>query len=242
MALELKQQVKLSQQLVMTPQLQQAIKLLQLSRLELEGLLYQELQENPVLEEGPEPDLDADSGASAAEIADATEATSEIPTASKNDDASGDDGEPLDGANAELASDLANCRLGRRARPRAPPTRRRSSTSTGRTTWSPSRTPACARQPATTSGPPSSRPSRGGSRWRTTSSGSCSWRTSPWRRRWRPASSSGNLDDRGYLTSDLDEIARQSGVRVEVVAASLARARAGVRSPRAWLRATCASA
>ena len=32
MALELKQQVKLSQQLVMTPQLQQAIKLLQLSR------------------------------------------------------------------------------------------------------------------------------------------------------------------------------------------------------------------
>ena len=38
MAIELKQQVKLSQQLVMTPQLQQAIKLLQLSRLELERL------------------------------------------------------------------------------------------------------------------------------------------------------------------------------------------------------------
>ena len=35
MALELRQQLKLSQQLVMTPQLQQAIKLLQLSRLEL---------------------------------------------------------------------------------------------------------------------------------------------------------------------------------------------------------------
>ncbi|MCA9512072.1 MAG: RNA polymerase factor sigma-54 [Myxococcota bacterium] len=51
MAIELKQQVKLSQQLVMTPQLQQAIKLLQLNRLELQALVQQELQENPVLEE-----------------------------------------------------------------------------------------------------------------------------------------------------------------------------------------------
>jgi RNA polymerase sigma-54 factor len=50
-AIELKQELRLSQQLVMTPQLQQAIKLLQLSRLELVGLVQQELQENPVLEE-----------------------------------------------------------------------------------------------------------------------------------------------------------------------------------------------
>jgi RNA polymerase sigma-54 factor len=58
-AIELKQQLRLTQQLVMTPQLQQAIKLLQLSRLELVGLVQQELQENPVLEEvleGDEPD------------------------------------------------------------------------------------------------------------------------------------------------------------------------------------------
>jgi RNA polymerase sigma-54 factor len=51
MAIEIKQQLRLSQQLVMTPQLQQAIKLLQLSRLELADLVQQELQENPVLEE-----------------------------------------------------------------------------------------------------------------------------------------------------------------------------------------------
>ncbi len=51
MALEIKQELRLSQQLVMTPQLQQAIKLLQLSRLELAGVVEQELQENPVLEE-----------------------------------------------------------------------------------------------------------------------------------------------------------------------------------------------
>ena len=51
MALELRQQLKLAQQLVMTPQLQQAIKLLQLSRLELLETVQQELVENPSLEE-----------------------------------------------------------------------------------------------------------------------------------------------------------------------------------------------
>ena len=54
MAIEIKQQLRLSQQLVMTPQLQQAIKLLQLSRLELADLVQQELQENVVLEESVE--------------------------------------------------------------------------------------------------------------------------------------------------------------------------------------------
>src|SRR3989338_8013955 len=53
MALEIRQVQRLAQQLVMTPQLQQAIKLLQLSRVELEELISQELQENPTLEEGP---------------------------------------------------------------------------------------------------------------------------------------------------------------------------------------------
>jgi RNA polymerase sigma-54 factor len=54
MALEIRQQLKLSQQLVMTPQLQQAIKLLQLSRMELLDVVRAELEENPVLEEGQE--------------------------------------------------------------------------------------------------------------------------------------------------------------------------------------------
>ena len=54
MAIEMRQQMKLSQQLVMTPQLQQAIKLLQLSRIELQDLVRQELEENPVLDETPE--------------------------------------------------------------------------------------------------------------------------------------------------------------------------------------------
>src|ERR1700750_1521393 len=51
MALEQKLSLKLAQKLVMTPSLQQAIKLLQMTRMELETLLTQELVENPVLEE-----------------------------------------------------------------------------------------------------------------------------------------------------------------------------------------------
>jgi len=54
MALELRQSLKLSQQLVMTPQLQQAIKLLQLSRLELQQAVREELEVNPALEEDAE--------------------------------------------------------------------------------------------------------------------------------------------------------------------------------------------
>ena len=54
MALEIKQTPKLVQQLVITPQLQQAIRLLQLTRLELVDLIRQEVKENPLLEEEEE--------------------------------------------------------------------------------------------------------------------------------------------------------------------------------------------
>ncbi len=54
MALEQKLSLRLSQKLVMTPSLQQAIKLLQMTRMELDTLLTQELVENPVLEEAAE--------------------------------------------------------------------------------------------------------------------------------------------------------------------------------------------
>ncbi len=51
MALEIRQSLNLTQQLIMTPQLQQAIKLLQLSRLELLDAIYEEMETNPVLED-----------------------------------------------------------------------------------------------------------------------------------------------------------------------------------------------
>ncbi|MDL1956903.1 MAG: RNA polymerase factor sigma-54 [Candidatus Desulfofervidus auxilii] len=49
--MELKQEMRITQQLVMTPQLQQAIKLLQLSRIELLNVIKHEMETNPVLEE-----------------------------------------------------------------------------------------------------------------------------------------------------------------------------------------------
>jgi len=63
--MEIKQHLRLSQQLVMTPQLQQAIKLLQLSRMELVDMVRDEMLENPILEDSVE------SGAEQAKTADA---------------------------------------------------------------------------------------------------------------------------------------------------------------------------
>jgi RNA polymerase sigma-54 factor len=104
MAIELKQQVKLSQQLVMTPQLQQAIKLLQLNRLELQTLVEHELQENPVLEEALEaeeptpgelsdatPEGELGEVATAAEVAEIAEPVSEPEPAAGTEEASTSD-------------------------------------------------------------------------------------------------------------------------------------------------------
>ncbi len=54
MAQEQRLELKLSQKLILTPQLQQSIKLLQLPLLELTQDINQELMNNPMLEEGPE--------------------------------------------------------------------------------------------------------------------------------------------------------------------------------------------
>jgi RNA polymerase sigma-54 factor len=82
MALEQKLSLRLSQRLVMTPSLQQAIKMLQMTRLELSEAVNQEIIENPVLEdateeeETPQPAAQAESAdaqATPAEAADAPE-------------------------------------------------------------------------------------------------------------------------------------------------------------------------
>jgi RNA polymerase sigma-54 factor len=83
MALEQKLHLKLSQKLIMTPSLQQAIKLLQLSKLELQEVLNQELLENPLLEESAEEvkaeeaEADAQEKAQTEEEAKAAEAPKE---------------------------------------------------------------------------------------------------------------------------------------------------------------------
>jgi len=66
MAMEQRLELRLSQKLILTPQLQQSIKLLQLPLLELSQDINQELMNNPLLEEGVEkgPEESATSGTS----------------------------------------------------------------------------------------------------------------------------------------------------------------------------------
>ena len=92
MALELKQHLKMTQQLVMTPQLQQAIKLLQLSRMELVDLIRTEVTENPLLEGADEPEEEpVQSGESPAEVAD-HDAKPEHKEAEKEQEVKGEEG------------------------------------------------------------------------------------------------------------------------------------------------------
>ena len=93
MSLELKQHMKLSQQLVMTPQLQQAIKLLQLSRMELVDLVREEMEQNPLLEdtEGQETELEEKSPGEASLEAD-TMPTPEPAESTKTEEVKGEDG------------------------------------------------------------------------------------------------------------------------------------------------------
>jgi RNA polymerase sigma-54 factor len=78
MALGMRLELRMSQQLVMTPQLQQAIKLLQLSRPELQDLVRNELLENPVLEEGQEIGTTNEEPVSTVELQDGVELQGQV--------------------------------------------------------------------------------------------------------------------------------------------------------------------
>ena len=198
MALELKQQVRLSQQLVMTPQLQQAIKLLQLSRMELVDLVHQELQENPVLEEGVEADEELAAAAGAApEERDAVEATAEVMTPDATTTATVEAGD--EPSYAEKIADLdwqdymdANPHTGMREvaspddRPSIDATYTRRETLAEHLTWQ------------------------------------LQLASLPVEQEVAARFIIGNLDDRGYLRSPLEEISRQCGIREEVIGAALA--------------------
>src|SRR3954468_2642386 len=80
MAIQQKLHTKLVQKLILTPSLQQAIKLLPMSTLELADLLNQEMVENPLLEEVPTEELQPAEQQAQNEKADA-----EKPTTDKND-------------------------------------------------------------------------------------------------------------------------------------------------------------
>src|SRR3989449_10751232 len=67
MGIQQKLHTKLVQKLILTPSLQQAIKLLPMSTLELSDLLNQEMVENPLLEEVPTEELQPTEAAAAQE-------------------------------------------------------------------------------------------------------------------------------------------------------------------------------
>src|SRR5215468_10306078 len=86
MAMEARLTLRQTQRLVMTPMLQQAIQLLQLSTIELQELLQKELTENPMLEEspveeGPAPEPPADAPVAEAPPPDAPAAAETAPEA-----------------------------------------------------------------------------------------------------------------------------------------------------------------
>ena len=91
MALEQKLNLRLSQRLVMTPSLQQAIKMLQMTRLELSEAVNQEVIENPVLEDAteeeetpPQPAAQAEAGETPETPAPAAAETPEAPEPQKD--------------------------------------------------------------------------------------------------------------------------------------------------------------
>ena len=71
MAISQRLHTKLSQKLILTPSLQQAIKLLPMSTIELADLLNQEVVENPMLEEAPSDEAQASEATAQTDKADA---------------------------------------------------------------------------------------------------------------------------------------------------------------------------
>ncbi len=120
MALEVKlgQDLRLRQQLVMTPQLQQAIKILQLSLPELEAVVQAELEQNPMLE--PLDQSPAESAAeSEAQTGEAPEAADAEPGAPSDNGAEPpEDGPTWDGMDGvpEKTADAGARGQGRRDR------------------------------------------------------------------------------------------------------------------------------
>ncbi len=96
MVLSQRLDIRQSQTLVMTPQLQQAIKLLQMSNQELSEFVEQEVEQNPLLER---PDSDTDAGVSDPALREHVATEPEIAVPSGNDS----DPAPLSGKEVETA-------------------------------------------------------------------------------------------------------------------------------------------
>ncbi|MBY0413835.1 MAG: hypothetical protein K2Q18_06705, partial [Bdellovibrionales bacterium] len=109
MAIKMSQGLKQSQNLAMTPQLQQAIKLLTLTHLEMTNVIAEEMVENPMLEEaGNEQDVDSPPE-EGAEVREATsDDFSEAPLMKDKDDFDWDSYADSFNSNSSTAPNMAS--------------------------------------------------------------------------------------------------------------------------------------
>ncbi|NOZ67252.1 MAG: RNA polymerase factor sigma-54 [Alphaproteobacteria bacterium] len=101
MALSPRIELKLSQSLVMTPQLQQAIKLLQYSNIDLVDFVTEEIEKNPLLELG-------DSNQPATKVAEAAPESSEVKPVATSDDYLNNPGGENQNAETALDTNFSN--------------------------------------------------------------------------------------------------------------------------------------
>lgn len=118
MALTQRLEFRQSQSLVMTPQLMQAIKLLQLSNLDLSTFVEDELERNPLLErasDGSEPAIAGEAGPERAEFTDHARDDSFAGPDGSGDASDFSDRGPSDGFDAPAPDEWMNRELGSRA-------------------------------------------------------------------------------------------------------------------------------
>jgi RNA polymerase sigma-54 factor len=226
MSMEIKQHLKLSQQLVMTPQLQQAIKLLQLSRAELVDMVREELLENPILEDTVES---------------ARSSSGKRPPSHGARPAPRPRWRRIGETESPVAQPSGE-RLETTPEVKATPARaRRSPSSTGRATSRTSRPRRRCRRTAQQRGPPSLEA--------TLTRGTSLFDHLEWQLKLCRLSQQeeavalliiGNLTPDGYLDMPLDEIARRPAWRRVRRGGAARRCRSSIRP--AWPRAICRSA
>ncbi|MDQ2763875.1 MAG: RNA polymerase sigma-54 factor, partial [Pseudomonadota bacterium] len=101
MAIAPRLDLRQSQTLVMTPQLRQAIKLLQLSNIEVNSFVEEEMEKNPLLEHDESPEPPVGERAALDQLEPRTASTMDTADAVRSDTLPTDGGSPLDAVHAE---------------------------------------------------------------------------------------------------------------------------------------------
>src|ERR1700710_2686792 len=102
MAIAPRLELRQSQTLIMTPQLRQAIKLLQFSNIEVNSFVEEEMERNPLLERDESPEPPVGERAALDQIEPRTSLVVDSADAARSDTLSADAGSPLDTAHAAM--------------------------------------------------------------------------------------------------------------------------------------------